>query len=68
MQDTPGGLLPILHAVQDALGFVPPDAVPLIASALNLSRAEVHGVITFYHYFRDSPPGRHTIIARRRQP
>ena len=57
----PGALLPILHAVQDALGFVPPAAVPLIAEGLNVSRAEVHGVITFYHYFRDTPPGRQTI-------
>ena len=56
-----GGLLPVLHGVQDALGFVPPAAVPAIADALNLSRAEVHGVISFYHYFRDAPPGRHTI-------
>ena len=57
----PGALLPVLHAVQDALGYVPPAAVPLIAEGLNLSRAEVHGVISFYHYFRDTPPGRHTI-------
>ena len=61
LKDTPGALLPVLHAVQDALGFVPPDAVPVIAEALNLSRADVHGVISFYHYFRDTPPGRHTI-------
>lgn len=57
----PGALLPILHAIQDTLGYVPPESVPLIARELNLSRAEVHGVITFYHYFRDTPPGRHTI-------
>lgn len=56
-----GALLPVLHGVQDALGFVPVAAVPAIADALNLSRAEVHGVISFYHYFRDAPPGRHTI-------
>jgi formate dehydrogenase subunit gamma len=61
LKDQPGALLPILHAVQDALGFVPPSAVPLVAAGLNLSRAEVHGVISFYHYFRDTPPGRHTI-------
>ena len=61
LKDTPGALLPILHAIQDALGYVPPAAVPLIADGLNLSRAEVHGVISFYHYFRDSKPGRHTI-------
>jgi formate dehydrogenase subunit gamma len=61
LKDVPGGLLPILHAVQDALGYVPSAAVPLIADGLNLSRAEVHGVISFYHYFRETPPGRHTI-------
>ena len=56
-----GALIPILHAVQDRLGWIPPKAVPLIAFELNLSRAEVHGVITFYHYFRQHPPGRHVI-------
>jgi formate dehydrogenase subunit gamma len=61
LKDQPGALLPILHGIQDTLGHVPPDAVPLIAQALNLSRAEVHGVIGFYHYFRTTPPGRHTI-------
>lgn len=61
LQDKPGALLPILHGIQDALGYVPPDSVPLIAEGLNLSRAEVHGVISFYHYFRQTPPGRHTI-------
>lgn len=61
LKDLPGALLPILHGIQDALGYVPPDSVPMIASALNLSRAEVHGVISFYHYFREQPPGRHTI-------
>ena len=56
-----GPLLPVLHGIQDALGYVPPDAVPLVADALNLSRADVHGVVSFYHYFRDTPPGRHVI-------
>jgi formate dehydrogenase subunit gamma len=56
-----GALLPILHAIQDQLGFVPPSAVEPIAQALNLSRADVHGVITFYHDFRSSPPGRHVL-------
>jgi formate dehydrogenase subunit gamma len=59
--DEPGALLPVLHAVQDELGHVPPDQVPAIAAALNLSRAEVHGVVSYYHYFRDSPPGRHVV-------
>jgi len=56
-----GALMPILHAVQSALGHVPKDAVPLIAAELNLSRAEIHGVLTFYHYFRKDPPGRHVV-------
>jgi formate dehydrogenase subunit gamma len=57
----PGALLPILHAVQEALKFVPKDAVPLIARELNLSVAEVHGVVTFYHYFLQERPGRHVV-------
>jgi formate dehydrogenase iron-sulfur subunit len=61
LQHQPGPLLLVLHAVQDALGFVPPEAVQIIAAGLNLSRAEVHGVVTFYHYFRQTPPGRHQI-------
>lgn len=61
LKDKPGALLPILHGIQDALGYIPADSIPVIAKALNLSRAEVHGVISFYHYFRDTPPGKHTI-------
>ncbi len=61
LKDKPGALLPILHAVQDKLGYVPSESVPAIAKALNLSRAEVHGVISFYHYFRDTAPGKQTI-------
>ncbi|MBI3096161.1 MAG: NAD(P)H-dependent oxidoreductase subunit E [Rhodocyclales bacterium] len=57
----PGALLPILHEIQDALGCIPPEAVPLIAQALNLSRAEVHGVISYYAHFRQEPPGRHVV-------
>ena len=57
----PGALLPILHAVQHQLGHVPPDSIPVIASALNLSRAEVHGVVSFYHDFRSEAPGRHVV-------
>ena len=60
-RDRIGALLPVLHAIQDKLGHVPPDAVPMIANALNLSRAEVHGVISFYHDFRTEPPGEHTV-------
>ena len=50
-----GALMPILHGVQEALGWVPSQAVPRIAEALNLSRAEVHGVLTYYHHFRQQP-------------
>lgn len=57
----PGALLPILHGVQDALGCVPAEVVPEIAFALNLSRAEVHGVITYYHHFRSQPAGQHVV-------
>lgn len=56
-----GPLLPILHGVQAEFGFMPPEAVPVIAQALNLSRAEVHGVVTFYHDFRQKPAGRHVL-------
>jgi formate dehydrogenase subunit gamma len=57
----PGALLPILHDIQDAMGYIPAEAVPLIAKELNLARAEVHGVLTYYHYFRQKPPGRHVV-------
>jgi NADH:ubiquinone oxidoreductase subunit E len=50
-----GPLMPILHGVQDELGWIPPEAVGQIAQALDLSRAEVHGVITYYHHFRQQP-------------
>ena len=60
-RDRPGALLPLLHDVQDTLGHVPADAVPMIAGALNLSRAEVHGVLTYYHHFRTAPAGRHVV-------
>jgi formate dehydrogenase subunit gamma len=59
--DQPGALLPILHGIQKELGYIPPEAVGRIAEGLNLSRAEVHGVISFYHYFRQHRPGRHVI-------
>ena len=63
--DVPGGsasaLLPVLHHIQDALGFVPQPLVPEIAVALSLSRAEVYGVVTYYHHFRGAPPGRHVV-------
>jgi len=56
-----GPLLPILHALQEEFGYIDEAAEPLIAEALNLTRAEVHGVITFYHDFRRAPAGRHVL-------
>jgi len=56
-----GATLPILHALQEYFGCVPTDAVPLVADALNLSRAEIHGTVTFYHDFRKEPPGRRVL-------
>ena len=61
MPDEQASLLPILHEIQDKLGYVPKDCVPAIAEHLHLSRAEVHGVITFYHHFRQSPPAKHVL-------
>ena len=57
----PGAMLPILHAVQGGLGFIPEAAISIIAKELNLSRAEVHGVVSFYHHFRRQPPGQHIV-------
>lgn len=56
-----GPLLEILHEIQHRLGFIDPDVVPLLAAELNLSRADVHGVVTFYRDFRSAPPGRVTL-------
>ena len=56
-----GALLPILHALQEEFGCIDDDAIPLLAHELNLSRADVHGVVSFYHEFRRSRPGRHTV-------
>lgn len=61
LKGRPGPLIEVLHAIQADLGYVPPAAVPLVASELNLSRAEVHGVVSFYHFFRSTPPGAHTV-------
>src|SRR6516225_1553019 len=60
-QTLEGPLLPILHSMVETFGYVPEPAVPMVAEALNLSRAEVHGVVTFYHDFRATPPGRHVL-------
>jgi len=61
LKGRPGPLLEVLHAIQASLGYVPEGAVPLVAQGLNISRAEVHGVVTFYHYFRRTPPGKHVV-------
>lgn len=61
LKDEPGPLFPILHSIQDELGWVPDETVPAIARALNRSRAEIHGVITFYHHFRRHPVGKHMV-------
>jgi len=61
LQERPGPLLEILHAVQNAFGFIPPTSVGVIAEALNLSRAEVHGVVTFYHHFREKTAGQRMV-------
>ncbi len=60
-QQLPGALLPLLHAIQDEVGYVPETSYKPIAKALNLSVAEVHGVVTFYHHFRTHKPGRHML-------
>lgn len=56
-----GPLLPILHGIQEEFGYVPGESLPVIADALNISRAEVHGVVTFYHDYRNHPAGRHVL-------
>ncbi|MFD9899324.1 formate dehydrogenase subunit gamma [Mesorhizobium sp. NPDC059025] len=61
MKSLEGPLLPILHGIQEEFGYVPQEALPVIAEALNLSRAEVHGVATFYHDYRKQPAGRHVL-------
>jgi formate dehydrogenase subunit gamma len=61
LEHLPGALLPILHALQEEFGYVDEAAVPLMAEALNISQAEVHGVVSFYHDFRRTPPGKHVL-------
>lgn len=56
-----GALLPILHAIQESMGYIPAEAIPVLADELNLSRADVHGVMSFYHDFRSTPAGRTTV-------
>jgi formate dehydrogenase subunit gamma len=57
----PGALLPVLHALAEVFGYIDPAAIPIVAEALNMSRADVQGVLSFYHDFRTTPPGRHVI-------
>jgi formate dehydrogenase subunit gamma len=61
LKDKPGALLPVLHGIQDEMGYIPEEAVAIIAQEMNLTRADVHGVITFYHDFRTTPSGRHIL-------
>ncbi|MGJ8679160.1 formate dehydrogenase subunit gamma [Paraglaciecola sp.] len=61
LKDKPGALLPILHKIQDQLGYIPKESVPMIAKALQQTSAEIHGVISFYHHFRTTPSGNHVI-------
>ena len=61
LRSAEGPLLPILHGIQDEFGHVPAETLPIIAEALNISRAEVHGVVTFYHDYRNHPAGRHVL-------
>lgn len=60
-QNTPGGLLPLLQDIQEDLGFIPPESIPGIAEVMNLSAAEVHGVVSFYHDFSTRPGARHCL-------
>lgn len=60
-QARPGAMLPMLHALQESFGYIDREAIALIADALNISRAEVYGVVTFYHDFRTSPPPKHVL-------
>ena len=61
LENLPGALLPILHSLQEEFGYIDEAAVPLIARSLNISQAEVHGTISFYHDFRRATPGRHVL-------
>tara|TARA_R110001606_G_scaffold399222_2_gene582444 strand:- start:101392 stop:101868 length:477 start_codon:yes stop_codon:yes gene_type:complete len=61
LKHKPGALLPILHAIQDQFGFIPDAAISIIAESLHQTKAEIHGVISFYHHFRTTQPGQHTV-------
>src|ERR1700730_96534 len=61
LENVPGAMLPVLHALQDEFGYIDKEAVPIIADVLNISEADVVGVISFYHDFRRTPPGKHIL-------
>jgi formate dehydrogenase subunit gamma len=61
LKDKPGALLPLMHAIQDDLGYIPEESYTPISTALGLSVAEVHGFVTFYHHFRTKPSGKHIL-------
>ncbi|GGA14971.1 formate dehydrogenase subunit gamma [Dyella caseinilytica] len=61
LKDQPGALLPVLHGIQASVGYIPEESIPLIAREMNLSRADVHGVVSFYHFFRTRPAGKRVI-------
>ena len=61
LKDKPGALLPLMHAIQDDLGYIPEESYEPISKALSLSVAEVHGFVTFYHHFRTKPSGKHIL-------
>ena len=63
----PGAALPILHALQERFGYIDRAAIPMVAEVLNLSQAEIHGVVAFYDDFREQPPGRHTLTNQLRK-
>ncbi len=61
LKDLPGACIPIFHALQEEFDYVDQRAIPMVADALNLSKAEVVGVLNFYHDFRQEPPGNHIL-------
>ncbi len=61
LKDKPGALLPLMHAIQDDLGYIPEESYDPISKALSLSVAEIHGFVTFYHHFRTKPSGKHIL-------
>ena len=60
-KDVPGGLLPLMHSIQDDLGYIPEESFPLISQSMNLSIAEIHGFVSFYHHFRTKKTGKNII-------